>query len=245
MRRDLYATLYDIEERHWWWKCTRELFLHQIQRATDLRGKHILDAGCGTGMVLEHLQKLVGKNGRAEGVDMSAEAIHFCTQRNLRGITQGSLTKLPYEKETFDLVTSFDVIEHIQDDKRALAEIARVLKKGGWAAFNVPAYQWMWTGHDTSVYHYRRYTRTVFEHTLQSCGFSIVRSTYLMTLLFPIAVVRKFLLLLTKAKGELLVPPPPPPINSILGWFIRLEDILLAFMNFPFGLSVFCIARKE
>lgn len=245
MRKDLYQTLYEIEERHWWWKCTRELFLHQIQRVIDLRGKRVLDAGCGTGMVLEYLQKLVGEGGRADGVDMSAEAIHFCAQRNLRGILQGSLTQLSYKKETFDLVTTFDVIEHIEDDKKALAEIARVLKKGGLAVFNVPAYQWMWTGHDTSVHHYRRYTRTMLENSLQSCGFSIVRSTYLVTLLFPIAVVRKFLLLLTKAKGELLVPPPPEPLNSLLGLTIRLEDILLSCMNFPFGLSIFCIARKE
>lgn len=245
MRKDLYQTLYEIEERHWWWKCTRELFLHQIQRVIDFRGKRVLDAGCGTGMVLEHLQKLVGEDGRADGVDKSSEAIHFCAQRNLRNIRQGSLTKLPFAKETFDLLTIFDVIEHIEDEKKALTEIARVLKKGGLAVFNVPAYQWMWTGHDTSVHHYRRYTRRSFEDTLQTYGFSIVRSTYLVTLLFPIAVLRKFLLSLTRAKGELLTPPPPEPINSVLGYTISLENALLSFMNFPFGLSIFCIARKE
>ena len=245
MRSDLYATLYEIEERHWWWKCTRELFLHQIQHMVDLCGKRVLDAGCGTGMVLEHLQKLVGENGRADGVDMSAEAIHFCSQRRLHNIRQGSLTQLPYEKETFNLVTAFDAIEHIESDKKALTEIARVLKKGGLAVFNVPAYQWMWTGHDTSVQHYHRYTRNVFEKKLHSCGFSIMRSTYLVTFLFPIAVVRKFFLLLTKATGELLIPPPPEPLNSLLGLTIQLEDVLLRFMNFPFGLSIFCIARKE
>ena len=64
--------------------------------------------------------------GRTFGVDMDHEAAGYCQERGLGTIAQASATHLPFADGTFDLVTMLDVLEHIQDDARALAEASRV-----------------------------------------------------------------------------------------------------------------------
>src|SRR4051812_40050263 len=114
----------------------------------------VLDVGCGTGILLEHL----GGYGPAFGLDASATALDFCVTRGLGGLVRGSGDRLPFADGSFALVTAIGVIEHIAADQAALDEWARVLRPGGQLVLLTSAYRWLWSGHDVANHHVRRYT---------------------------------------------------------------------------------------
>ena len=122
----------------------------------------ILDVGCGTGANLEMLSEF----GEAEGVDVSAEALDFCRARGLENVKQGEAEHLPYEDESFDLVTGLDVVEHLDDDLAGLKEMRRVLRPDGRALLFVPAFMFLWGVQDDISNHRRRYTIA----ELKACG---------------------------------------------------------------------------
>jgi SAM-dependent methyltransferase len=97
-----------------------------------------LNAGCGDGMYVPFLESFVGIN-RIENIDLAdptALRARFADPRNR--FTQGSLTELPFQSETFDCCMCSEVIEHIEDHERAIAELARVLKPNGLLLASVP-----------------------------------------------------------------------------------------------------------
>ncbi len=105
-------------------------FLDRMEIATaapHIQGKEILEAGCGTGLVLEGLARLAS---RAVGVDISAGMLDKARARGL-DVVKGSVTDLPFEDASFDAVVSFKVLAHVPDLRRALAECARVTRPGG------------------------------------------------------------------------------------------------------------------
>jgi ubiquinone/menaquinone biosynthesis C-methylase UbiE len=90
-------------------------------------GKHVLEVGCGTGLLLERFARFAEK---AKGIDLSPGMLERARARGL-DVEQGSATALPFEDETFDVACSFKVLAHIPDVDRALAEMARVVRPGG------------------------------------------------------------------------------------------------------------------
>jgi SAM-dependent methyltransferase len=114
MQQHTYAILRRVEGTHWWFVGRRKIiegFLAQI--CSSISGEpRILDVGCGTGANLEMLSRF----GDAEGIDVSHDALNFCRERGLQNVKWGEAARLPFESETFDLVTAFDVVEHLDDD---------------------------------------------------------------------------------------------------------------------------------
>ena len=131
-----YERMFDAEERQWWYvgmrSISNSLLGPALHPATGLR---LLDAGCGTG---QNLRELAG-HGRAVGVDLSPEALSFCTRRGVTGV-RGNLLQLPFPDACFDVVTSFDVLYHawVKDDLAVVRELVRVLRPGGRAVIFVP-----------------------------------------------------------------------------------------------------------
>ena len=164
MQQHTYAIMRRVEESHWWFVGRRRIissFLERIchgLKATRGEGSpqdsplNILDVGCGTGANLEMLAQF----GAAEGVDLSAEALSFCQERGLRNVKQGEAEALPYDAESFDLVTGLDVVEHLDDDLAGLKEMRRVLRRGGRALLFVPAFMFLWGVQDDVSNHRRR-----------------------------------------------------------------------------------------
>ncbi len=122
--------MYKAEVRHWWYlgmhAITRGILDRYIGRGNALT---ILDAGCGTGAVLDYLKDY----GTPSGVDFSPEALRFCRSRGLYRLSQASVTELPFPDNTFDLITSFDVLSECGPvkDEQGTKEFFRVLKLGG------------------------------------------------------------------------------------------------------------------
>ncbi|HUG09896.1 MAG TPA: class I SAM-dependent methyltransferase [Opitutaceae bacterium] len=88
----------------------------------------------------------------------------------------GEITALPFDDESFDLVTAFDVIEHVEDDLRVFGELTRVLKPDGHLLFSVPLHPTFWTAFDEHVGHARRYEPAALQALLESHGLGVERS---------------------------------------------------------------------
>jgi SAM-dependent methyltransferase len=188
-----------MEDRHWWFRSRRRVIWALIHRAGLQGSPRVLDAGCGTGRNLMEFQSL----GPAEGVDLSQQAVEFCRRRGLDGVRQGSIEELPYEDGRFGLLVATDVIEHLPDDGAALAELRRVAGADARLIITVPAYSWLWSQHDTSWHHYRRYTRPMLRERVRAHGWEPEVSTYFYSsMLPPVAAVRTFQRLRRNGNGN-------------------------------------------
>jgi SAM-dependent methyltransferase len=182
-----YREMYDLEDRHWWFRARRTVIWALLRRAGVDSAPRLLDAGCGTGRNLVEF----GRLGTAEGIDVSPQAVDFCRSRGLEGVRQGALEELPFEDGRFDLLLATDVIEHLDDDRHALLELRRVARPGARLVVTVPAYRWLWSQHDTSLQHRRRYTAARLRERATAAGWRAQVETYFFTALLPgVAAVR-------------------------------------------------------
>lgn len=242
MRSDLYRDLYITEDEHWWHKAKRKIVSIFIQDYGFHKNQIILDVGCGAGKNMEVLQSV----GRVVGVDISKEAVDFCKKRGLKNVVVGDITKLPFKNEKIDVITALDVIEHVEE-KLALLEVRRVLKKGGIVVITVPAYQWLWSEWDVVLHHKKRYTSKVLEKLLSEAGFRVQKISYLYSfLIIPVYLVRFFKKLL-KRKGEYTsdFKLGNKFINKILLVAALLEQRYIKRYYMPFGTSIICVAQKK
>ena len=249
MQAQDYAYLYELEENFWWFRGMREItrsLLNQVcPKGTVIRA---LDTGCGTGGMLSWLSHYT--SDRVVGIDLSQTALGFCRARDQRELTRGSVAQLPFADSSFDLVTSFDVLQHVLDkgDVRAIAEIYRVLRPGGVAFVRVSAYQWLRSGHDEALAVQRRYTLGELSEEMRRAGFSIRRATYANTLLLPVAAIKRLVLSrFGSAPAESEVKPWPKSLqwlNGLLSLPLKLEAEVIKKMDLPFGVSAICIGEK-
>jgi len=243
MMEHTYPILFRVEQSHWWHTGRRKIlagFVEEICRQVTDRRPRILDVGCGTGANLIMLSKY----GDAEGVDVSEDAIAFCRERGLDKVRLGAGEALPYEDSTFDLVTAFDVVEHMDDDLVGLSEMHRVLRPGGRALLFVPTFMFLWGLQDDVSHHRRRYRLPQLRRVLEQAGFEIERTTYAnITFFLPILLVRK-LMRLTGIKAETENSINISALNGVLGSVLGAESTVLRYLNLPFGVSGLCVAKK-
>ena len=241
MQQHTYSIMYEEEGTHWWFVGRRRILSQMAREA--LQGKtspRILDVGCGTGANLE----MLGELGRADGVDISEDALAFCKARGLDRVRLGAAEKMPYEDASFDLVTALDVVEHLDDDVAGLEEMLRVLKPGGRALFFVPAFMFLWGVQDDVSHHRRRYTRESLLKSVRAAGFQVVRSTYANTALFAPIALGRFLMRATgyrpESENNLNLSIFNRPLAALFGG----ERHWLKRHSLPFGVSIICIAEK-
>jgi SAM-dependent methyltransferase len=234
-----YGRMYDAEERQWWYAGMRAISFALLD-GVPTPGGRVLDAGCGTGNNLAHLSRM----GRPVGVDLSEEALRFCTRRGVAA-ARGSLLALPFPTGTFGGVTSFDVLYHrwVPDDRAAVRELARVLAPGGWMLVRVPALKMLWGAHDEAVHSRHRYTTAEVRNLLEGEGLEVTRLTYANSLLFPVIALRRTLDRWTGRHGS-DVGFLPAPLEWAFGRLLGLEARFVRRLAFPIGASVFALARK-
>lgn len=180
-----YQRMHELEERHWWFRAKRRLVYSLLDRWTGAADRRVLDLGCGTGMTLRELPERY----RGIGIDPSAEALALCRERGLRALARASATELPLAEGSTDVVLALDILEHIEDDALALREIARVLRPGGLAILTVPAFPFLWSSHDESLHHKRRYTRRALERRLAASGLAVRAGGYGQATVLPAAAL--------------------------------------------------------
>lgn len=242
-----YKVMYDLENDYWYYVALRNLicsyFKKQYPEDKDLK---ILDAGCGTGALLENLIEHGYED--VKGMDISEHALFYCKKRNLHKILQGSISSLPFRNNQFDLITSIDVIYCLQvvNDVTALREFYRVLNNNGRLILNVPAYKFLMSEHDKAIHTRIRYSKDDLNRKLELAGFKIERITYRNSFLFPLVMIYRMLKTNSKTADESKsdLRPLPSFVNKTLIELLKIENSILKKFNFPFGSSLFCIAYK-
>jgi SAM-dependent methyltransferase len=154
--------------------------------------------------------------------------------------------RLPFPDASFDVVTSFDVIYHawVTDDRRAISEMARVLRPGGLMLVRVPALKVLWGAHDVAVQSRRRYTRAELTALLTSCGLRLLRATYCNSILFPLLLARRAVDRLLRREGS-DVRFLPAPLEWTFRQALRAEAAAIRRgLSFPLGASVVALARR-
>ena len=242
-----YAAMRQAEERHWWY-----LGLHdQVRRALErCRGLvsgpgRVLDAGCGTGKVLELFADL-----GPVGLDLSATALTLARGRGDFPLVRASAVTLPFGDAAFDVALSLDVLANVPPGEvpAAFAELFRVLAPGGALILNLVAFQELYAEHDRAVGVARRYRAGEVREMLAGAGFALDILSYSNTFLFPAAALVRLASKRGKPGREPVsdLAPLPGPLNAALAAVRRLENAIIVGhkRTFPFGLSVFALARK-
>jgi len=234
------------EGRHFWFRGFRWFVTPLVERAVaGLPAPRILDCGCGTGANVDMLNRY----GRAYGVDFSMVGLRIGQQAGRNRLARATVTALPFAADTFDLVTSFDVLYGLEEqgEKAAVSEMFRLIRPGGYALINVAALAVLHGDHSVLSSEVRRYTRESLEQLVRRAGFTIERLTYTnLTLFFPLVVLRLSQRLrgLSRTDAALEITVPPAPINALLTGLLRLESAWVRYVNNPFGSSLLCLARK-
>jgi len=240
METEAYANLFEIEERLWWYRGRRRICFDLLDRHLDPNRQYdVLDVGCGTGYNLT----LLSRYGPSAGIDMSAEALHFCEQRGLSNVTLHEAEVLPYQDQCFDLLTAFDVVEHIEDDRAAFREFERLLRPGGWMLIYTPALPWLYSDHDRRVHHKRRYLKEELKSKIEEAGFELVHLSYSNLLILPVVLIARFLLR-WKSNDHAEMTIPPEPFNWLFSQLSVLESFLVNSITLPYGMSLVALARK-
>jgi SAM-dependent methyltransferase len=240
VQRAEYEASFALEGDNWWYRAKRDMALRLAARSVPAsREARILDAGCGTGHLLQALARRRG----LIGMDGEPFALEFATRRAGCPLLCGSLQSIPLRAHSFDVVFALDVLEHLDDDRAGAAELARVLAPGGALVATVPAWPALWSDHDVRLGHRRRYTRRAFRSLLEGAGFRLERlSYYNSTLLVPIALRIGWSRLAGRAVpseslrvGRLL--------NAVLYRIMDSEGRLIPWLPLPAGVSLVTVAR--
>jgi SAM-dependent methyltransferase len=208
-----YREQFEIEERHWWFRSRRAVVRALVARGGLPPSPRILDAGCGTGANLVEYARL----GEVTGVDAFPEAIRFCRERGLDNVLEAPVERLPFEAGSFDLLFATDVIEHLDDDVVALRELRRVAGEGARLVLTVPAYERLWSDHDVSVHHRRRYTAGLLRERVEAGGWTPAVETYFFATALPVvAAVRAVRRRRSNGQPRSDLSLPPEPVNRLL-----------------------------
>lgn len=242
-----YKLLKDRESFFWWNVGRRNILKDALRRHTDSRSAVILDIGCGPGGNSLFLKDF----GVICGVDPSNEALQYARTETYQEVKQGSATELPFKDGLFDIVAVLDVIEHVEDDTRALKEVFRVLKPGGFLLLTVPAYKWMWSKHDEALHHKRRYEREELKKKVIHTGLRIKEFSNFVIPSIPFRALKIFIRSIKKFLGlkiedtlktdDVLLPSL---FNNALIFWLTIERHCMRVYPLPWGSSILVVAKK-
>lgn len=239
-----YATMAEREQTYWWHLGRLKIIEAYLSRTKkDPKKARILNVGCGTGGTIDMLEGF----GEVDNVDISDEAIKFMKDHGYKQLIKVDDIELPFKDKAYDIVGAFDVLEHIEDQVGALKEWRRVLKDDGAIVLTVPAYQWLWTAHDVSLYHKRRYTTARLEKAAKEAGLRAEKKSYAIVFSLPLVVGFRFLnkALGRKTDSETSYVNVPRWVNLLFAKLLYGEARVHKYVSFPAGTSVIAILRKE
>ena len=223
-------TLVEVEDRHWWYAERRSLLAKELRRL-PAPGR-ALDIGAAGG---GNTRVLLGHGWQPVALEFAPTAAQIARERGI-DVVRGDARELPVRTGSMDLVTAFDILEHIEEDYLATAEITRVLRPGGTALIAVPADMALWSAHDTAVGHVRRYTRGTLADVVVKGGLVIEEMWSWNVLLRPVVSLRR------KSSSGSDLGKVNPLVNSSLKAIITAERYL-PVKSLP-GVSLFLRARR-
>ena len=247
-----YRAMYEAEEKLWWYRILHEKVLKEIQRKfQENKQIKILDAGCGTGGLMNFLITKGYKN--IQGFDYSPDAVSFCKERNLN-VQQIDITNFDsdFENDFFDLIINNDVVYQFENPiiKKIFFTFQQKLKSGGILITNNNAFKIFYGTHDIAVGGKQRFSLPDFENILQGITLKIIHYSYWSWVLSPLILGVRLLqqlqlklkmIDLKNVKSDVVLPSDF--INNILYQIVKTEEKLLK-KGF-FGSSLFLVLHKK
>ncbi len=239
-----FARLAAREDANYWFRARNRLIVWALRRHFP-RLRDYLEVGCGTGYVLGAVEAAfpaattVGSDAHVAGLEYAARRV-----RRSRLLQMDAASTL--FRDEFDAVGCFDVLEHIEEDRRVLAQCFLALRRGGGIVLTVPQHPFLWSASDEYTKHARRYTRDELLGKLHEAGFRTLLVTSFVALLFPA-------MLAARARRRHLDAGYDPDAefavgriaNALLEGVLDLERQLIRLgLRFPFGGSLLVVARK-
>jgi SAM-dependent methyltransferase len=238
----VYQRMASHEDVHWWFVARRMVISRLIDRFVKHdRNLKILEVGCGTGGNLGMLKRF----GTVTATECDETARGIASRKHdieIRDARLPDLGGLPENK--FDLVLLLDVLEHVEDDLGALKGLASRHSDGGRLVITVPAHPWLWSMHDEIHHHFRRYTPATLRSVAEAAGYSVEAIGYYNSLLFPLAIITRFVkkLIGSDAADDAM---PGRAVNPVLRNIFALERYLVGRVPMPTGLSLYLVARPR
>jgi SAM-dependent methyltransferase len=238
-----FRRLFALEEKSFWFRGRSDLIEWALARYFP-DARNLLEIGCGTGYVLDRLRRAFP--GLAlSGSELFAEGLACARERlgDTATLRQADATALGLDG-SFDVVGAFDVIEHIADDRRVLANLYAAVRPGGGLLLTVPQHAWLWSATDVAAHHQRRYARADLRARLQEAGFEVLRMTSFVTLLLPAMMLARKRRRdgMAEVEAELDLPAS---LNAIGRATLGIEAFLIRHgIDLPAGGSLLAVARK-
>lgn len=247
----MYDLFSEVGAGHWWFEGRRQVVdavIGQVLPKTaagDADRPSIIDIGCGTGVMLG----MLGTYGKVTGLEMFEEAAAFC-RAEFGDAVEIRIGEIPQDLPSdgnFDVACAFDVVEHIEDDLGAVKRIYETVCPGGLFISAVPAFPILWGDTDVLSHHFRRYRRKPYNALMEAAGFTVERSTYFNTWLFPPAVVvrlsnRVFRRRDAERKADLEFTSAR--VDTLLTRIFASERHIVRRVALPFGVSLLTVARR-
>jgi SAM-dependent methyltransferase len=223
--------------KHWYYKSKSNAMMRLLSGSTP---SVILDVGAGSGFFSK---KLLSNTSVKEAwcVDISYEQDSVTAESGKPIYFRRSIDKV-----NADLVLLMDVLEHVEDDVGLLKNYVNKVPSGAKFLITVPAFQFLWSGHDLFLEHKRRYQLNQMEDIVRQAGLTVKYGAYYFGAVFPIAVAIRLasnLFQRGRAKAQSQLSQHHPFVNGALATMSSAE-MPFFLHNRVAGLTVFVLAEK-
>ena len=235
----------DVENRHWWYRSLHELVLAHIKNNFESKQIHILDAGCGTGGLLDFLQNDNFSN--LSGFDLSIDAVKSSLDKGLN-VKALDLREFFFQGKKYDVIISNDTLYYLtfEEQKKLLNNFYKSLNKGGVVFFNLPSFNAFEGIHDIAVGIKNRFNKQKIEDLVGLAQFDVQKIYWpflLSPLIYLARLIQRFKLKhMKKIKIDSDIDIPSPLVNETLYWLVKFENKYIK--RKPFGSSLFLILKK-
>lgn len=248
MDAEYFKEYYLHERNHWWFKARNRLICEKIERYICESGSlRILNVGAATGAT----STLLCRYGEVTSLEKDPDCCSLLRLNKIVNVVEGDAAHLPFDDSSFDVICAFDVIEHIEDDTKAVNEMKRVCKKQGHLILTTSADKKLWGGHDVVNHHIRRYGRreyrALFEnaHDGRMVCFKYYNSSLYLPLLFYRMLDRKKMMKNRKSAGSDLTMFRSNVLNRMLSFIFNADVSVNRYFGFPFGVGIISVWRKN
>ena len=241
MDQQIYTLHRENEKEHWWYKGRRKIISLLVKEFIVKKKKiKILDFGAGSGTNTIMLSKY----GDVYVYEKDKKSQEYL-KKKFDKINNIFVLDRINKNDLFDFIVATDVIEHINDDETVIKILFNALKKDGNILLTVPAYNFLYNERDKLIGHFRRYNNKMLKNLTKEY-FKIIKLSYYNFFLFPLSLILFVMIKIIKIKSFITSAEKTP--NSILNNFLyrifSSERFFLKYINFPFGNSIVCLAKK-
>jgi SAM-dependent methyltransferase len=241
---EIFEQLADIEDRNFWFRSRSRLIIWSLRKYFS-NAQNFFEVGCGNGYVLSCIERTFPKM-KLYGGEVFVTGLGFASKRLARAdLIQMDARNIPFEDE-FEVMSAFDVLEHIEDDGLVLKRMHRAVRQGGGIILTVPQHPFLWSQTDEYAHHVRRYTAKELRAKVENVGFEVLKMTSFVSILLPLMIISRF----NKRKSALECDSMPElKVNNLTNFvfekILDFERLIISLgISLPFGGSLLLVARK-